>query len=162
MSDREGLVFANCLLSGVGSGLLFDIFRIIRKSFKKERYITNFCDGLFWTVYTVLFIWWIFDVNDGQLRWYIFAGMIFGGSVYFAIFSRFFVPVGVLLLKVIGKTVKISVLILLFPLKFILKFTGSFFIVVFTPLSKLIKKINMLGRFTARIRKKEQILCKKI
>ena len=141
MEQKEIWVFGNCLLSGVGTGMIFDVFRIIRKSFKSGYDITNLCDALFWSVYTLVFAWWIFNINDGELRWFVFAGMSLGGAFYFALLSRIFVPSGVFLVKTLKKAAGMVLKVLLFPLKLILKITGKVWIFAVMPIRKIKKKI---------------------
>ena len=156
MTEKEVEVFVNCLMSGLCAGMLFDVFRVIRKSFRKKRFLTDLCDGIFWSLYTVIFVWWIFKVNDGALRWFVFAGMSIGGAIYFSVLSNFFVPLGLFVSYLLQKFVKTAVLILLFPVKIFLKLSRKFFVCAIIPVRKINKKIAILGCFfkrKARIRK---------
>ena len=119
LSRGEAEVFAVCIISGIFSGILFDSFKIIRRSFKKSAHFTDLCDGLFWTVYACLFIWWIFRINDGELRWFVFSGIILGASAYFVLLSRAVVITGVFLLSLVKKMLFMITEILLFPVKFL-------------------------------------------
>ena len=108
MEERELWVLANCLLSGLIFGVLFDIFRIVRRSFDEKGRMINFFDGLFWMVYTVLFIRRLFIINGGDLRWFVFAGVILGVLLYFSLLSRIFMPIGTFLMKLIKKCIEIA------------------------------------------------------
>ena len=112
MEEKELLVLANCLLSGLLFGLLFDVFRIVRRSFDEKGRFVNFFDGLFWIVYAVLFIRRLFIINGGDLRWFVFAGTFFGILLYFFLLSRIFMPVGIFLMKVVKKCIEKGVLCL--------------------------------------------------
>lgn len=147
MEEKELLVLANCLLSGLLFGLLFDVFRIVRRSFDEKGRFVNFFDGLFWIVYAVLFIRRLFIINGGDLRWFVFAGTFFGILLYFFLLSRIFMPVGIFLMKAVKKCIEISGIILMFPLKMCLKVTNRILITAIMPLNLIRKKLSGLKLF---------------
>ena len=147
MEERELWVLANCLLSGLIFGVLFDIFRIVRRSFDEKGRMINFFDGLFWMVYTVLFIRRIFIINGGDLRWFVFAGVILGVLLYFSLLSRIFMPIGTFLMKLIKKCIKFAVAVLMFPVKLCLKVTHRILITAIVPLGLIKKKLTGLKLF---------------
>ena len=61
-----------CLLmftiTGIAIGILFDIFRILRKSFKTADIITYLQDILFWILSGLIVLFSIYRFNNGEIR----------------------------------------------------------------------------------------------
>ncbi len=67
---------------GIIIGILFDIFRAIRKNFKSSDFVTLIEDIVFLTLTTLLIILSIIRINGGEVRFYIFFGIFFGILIY--------------------------------------------------------------------------------
>ena len=87
------------ILTGVVIGILFDVFRIFRRSFKTSDIITYIHDFLFWILTGVILLFSIFTFNNGELRGYIFIGIIFGIILYILIFSKYFIKIFVTIIS---------------------------------------------------------------
>lgn len=61
MVYNQGILFIIFTLDGILIGILFDIFRILRKSFKTDDFITYIEDILFWLISRYNF--YIFNVQ---------------------------------------------------------------------------------------------------
>ena len=83
------------IISGVVIGIFFDIFRILRKSFKTSNLITYIEDALFWIISGIYFIYMLFKYNNGQIRNYIIVGLLFGLLIYILVISKYFIKVNV-------------------------------------------------------------------
>ena len=55
-------------ISGIAIGIFFDIFRILRKSFKTPDVVTYIEDAIFWILSGVFFLFVLFKFNNGQNR----------------------------------------------------------------------------------------------
>ena len=66
------------ILVGMVIGITYDIFRILRKSFRTIDFITYIQDFLFWIITGVILLYSIFTFNNGELRSYIFIGILLG------------------------------------------------------------------------------------
>ncbi len=124
--ENQALLFAIFIINGVLIGILFDIFRIIRKTFKTTDMITYIHDTLFWLLTGLLTLYFIFIYNNGEIRFYIFLGIMLGITLYMLILSK--------------HIIKISVKIVNF-LKDILVNISSIIIYPFKIIAKIIKKI---------------------
>ena len=60
----EVYIFFIFILLGIIIGIIFDIFRILRKSFKTKDFITNIEDVLFWIISGLLTLFTIFKFNN--------------------------------------------------------------------------------------------------
>lgn len=128
------------ILNGFLIGLLFDTFRILRKSFKTSNFITNIQDITFWILSGLLLIYSIFTFTDGYLRLYIFFGVLFGYILYLLIFSKIYIAFSVYIISFIKKIIYILIVI---PIRFILNILN---IIIFKPVrfifDKLFKKMS--------------------
>ena len=91
------------IITGIVIGILFDIFRILRKSFKTADWITYLQDILFWVFAGCVMLFSIFTFNNGEIRSYVFIGIILGIILYMLSISRFFVKFSVAIIKFFKK-----------------------------------------------------------
>lgn len=93
------------LFTGFIIGILFDIFRILRKSFKNLDFITYIQDVIFWILTGALLLYSIFTFNNGELRSYIFVGIVLGIILYMLIFSNFIIKLTTKLINILKKVI---------------------------------------------------------
>ncbi len=126
--------FVIFIFNGFLIGLLFDTFRILRKSFKTSNFITNIQDIAFWILSGLLLIYSIFTFTDGYLRLYIFIGILLGYILYLLIFSKIYISFSVYIILFIKKIIHLLIMI---PINFILKILN---IIIFKPLKFIFDK----------------------
>lgn len=124
------------ILTGLVIGILFDIFRILRKSFKTTDFITYLEDIIFWILTGCIMLFSIFIFNNGEIRSYVFIGIAIGIISYMLIISRFFVKISVSIIKFIKK-------ILSYPIKLI---KNIFTKIILKPTLKILKNIHNLTK----------------
>lgn len=100
-----------------GIGIIFDIFRIFRKSFKTSDIITYIEDIIFWILSGALTLYMMMVFNDGEIRLYIFIAILLGVSMYILTISRFLIKGSVLVITTIKKVIS---KIFLKPINFII------------------------------------------
>ena len=88
MIDNQMKIFAVFILDGLLIGLLFDFFRIIRKTIKTPNIITYIQDIIFWILTGIVIIYTIFVYNNGQIRLYMFLAIVIGVLIYFITISK--------------------------------------------------------------------------
>lgn len=86
--------FGIFLITGILIGFIFDIFRIVRKTFKSSDLVTYIEDMLFWIICGLILIYSIFIFNNGEIRAYIFIAIFLGIIIYILTISHFFVIIG--------------------------------------------------------------------
>ena len=152
---NQTYVFFIFIICGSLIALLFDIFRIFRKSFKTPDLITYIEDILFWLLTCIILAYTIFKYNNGELRAYIFIGLFIGFTIYLLYISRFVISISV---KVINK-IKIVVLkilnLVLYPFKAVIKLAKK---LLLTPI--LIVFINIRKKLSINLRKSIKMLKK--
>ena len=97
--------FAIFILVGFLIGLLFDMFRISRRTFKTSDIITYLEDILFWILSGLLILFSIFKFNNGDIRAYIILGIFIGLALYMLVFSKIVINTLVKIILVIKQII---------------------------------------------------------
>lgn len=79
------------IAGGLVTGLLFDLYRLVRGVIRPHRFITDLGDLLFWAVATVVMFIILVNDNWGQVRVYVFLGWSIGLLFYRAVLSSSFI-----------------------------------------------------------------------
>ncbi len=121
------------IVLGLIVAFIFDIFRILRKKFKTNNIITYIEDVLFWLISGFLIISAIFKFNDGELRLYLFLGILIGIVMYMLLFAKL---INVIFLKILT------------PVQVIIDFFLSLFKKFYNFINKTIKKCKNKSKKT--------------
>lgn len=113
---KSFLVFC---IAGIIIGILFDIFRIIRRSFKISDIHTLIEDGIFGFLSASFLIFVIFIQNNGEIRWYMFVGIFIGGLIYLLTISKYFIKLNVLILSLIKGIIYKLLKFIFWPIKYV-------------------------------------------
>lgn len=115
----EELALVCCFfLLGVFLAACYDVLRIFRGLIPHGKLLINLEDLLYWIYVAVAIFVMLYEKNDGQLRGYVFGGLLAGMAVYSLSFSRICVPPIIRLLRRIFG-------FLLRPLRVLLRFLGA-------------------------------------
>ena len=136
MAQNQAYLFIVFSLTGVVIGLLFDFFRILRRSFKTSNIITYFEDVLFWILTGVLILYNIWYFNNGEIRIYMFLGIIMGVLIYMLTLSNIIIS---LLSKILISIVKVLEL----PFKTLFSIFHKFFTVIMKIFNIFSKKLKI-------------------
>lgn len=89
--SHQAYVFGCMILCGVLSGVIFDVFRSIRKCTKTCSCVIAAQDLLFWFIELCIVYVTAFEVNNAQLRLYEGVALVLGAVFYFMTFSMYVV-----------------------------------------------------------------------
>ena len=154
MSINQAYLFYIFLLTGILIGLVFDIFRILRKSFKTSDFITILQDILFFLFSSFLITYSLYKFNNGEVRSFVIVGLLSGIIIYFLTFSKVFIKINIKIIEKIKKIVKLTINIILYPFRLIfIFFKKTFFKPVCFILINLHKKINFKTKFAQNKKK---------
>lgn len=128
MITNQAYLFFIFIINGIIIGLLFDFFRILRKSFKTPDIITYIEDLLFWILTGFIVLYSIFTFNNGEIRLYMILAIILGAIIYLLVASSYIIKINVTILNFIKKILKKIFNILLMPFKFLHKIINKIFI----------------------------------
>lgn len=123
--ENQAYLFIIFILNGFLIGVLFDIFRILRKSFKTKDFLTSIEDILFWIISGGIILYTIFKFNNGELRGFIFIGLILGSLLYMLLFSKIFIKVNLYIINLLKKIFHYLIII---PIQFIYKIIKKLFL----------------------------------
>lgn len=103
MAQEQAYLFLVFSLTGVAIGILFDFFRVLRKTFKTADIITYIEDILFWVLAGILILYNIWYFNNGEIRLFMIIGIIMGALIYTLTLSNLFVSIDSFLMSLIKK-----------------------------------------------------------
>ena len=121
MALNQAHIFLIYILSGVLIGIFFDVFRVLRKSFKTPDIVTYIEDIIFWILTGIFLLYITFKFNNGEIRAYIFLGLIAGIAFYILLFSKYFIKINVKIISILKHVMAKMVKILILPLKLLRK-----------------------------------------
>lgn len=117
MATNQAYLFLIFIVNGIIIGLLFDFFRISRKVFITNDVVTYLEDILFWILAGIIVLYSIFVFNNGELRLYMFLGIILGAFAYMLFVSSYIIKINVKIINIFKEILSIFMI----PFKFIYK-----------------------------------------
>lgn len=145
MIGNQAYLFLIFVINGIVIGLLFDFFRILRRSFKTSDLVTYIEDVLFWILTGLILLYTIFAFANGEIRLFMFLGVFFGCLIYMLLLSKYFININVKIILFIKKIILKLISIIIIPIKFVINFFKKIF---FKPIKFI--TIN-LKKITGRI-----------
>jgi len=115
----QAWLFLSTIIVGAAIGLLYDMFRIFRKTAPHAGIAVQLEDLLFWVVATVLTFYYMLHRNYGEIRPFVMLGVVIGVVLYFITISRFIVRACVAVVNYIIKVVVAAIRIILVPIKLV-------------------------------------------
>ena len=114
--ENQAYTFLIFIINGFLIGILLDIFRILRKTFKTRDNITYAQDILFWLISAGIILYSTFKFNNGELRSFIFIGIGIGTLLYILLFSKIFIKINLCAINFIKKILHYIIIV---PIHFI-------------------------------------------
>ena len=105
-------VFVLFFIVGTIIGLIFDLFRVIRKCFKTPDSITLLEDLIFISISGCLIIYGIIIINNGEIRLFLFLAIFLGMLIYFLTISNLYVIILYEIVNLCKKILKMPLLCL--------------------------------------------------
>lgn len=130
MTINQAYLFIVFTINGIFIGILFDFFRILRKSFKTINFITNIEDIIFWILTGISIIFCMYKFTDGNIRLFMFLGLLLGTVTYILTISKIVIKISVKILVTIKQLIK-----------FILRPFKIFFDYIKEKMTKKVKKM---------------------
>lgn len=121
MIANQAYLFLIFTINGILIGILFDIFRILRKSFETSDIVTYIEDILFWILAGFILLYSIFKFSNGEIRFYMFIGIFIGCILYMLMFSKFFIKINVKIITTLKNIISKIISIIILPIKIIFK-----------------------------------------
>lgn len=143
---NQANLFLIFVINGTIIGLVFDIFRILRKSFKTSDIITTIEDILFWIITGIIVLYSIFVFNNGEIRFFMFIGIFLGVMLYMVLLSNYIIKISVKTITIIKIILAFIFKIIIYPFQVIYKITKKLLkkpiLFCFINLKKTIRQIE--------------------
>ncbi|EFM10880.1 spore cortex biosynthesis protein YabQ [Paenibacillus curdlanolyticus YK9] len=86
--NEQWLTLGLMLLSGIGMGIVFDGYRVVSHELRFAKWTLPLFDLLYWAAATLVVFQVLSAGNNGEVRAYVFLGLVIGVVVYFLMLSR--------------------------------------------------------------------------
>lgn len=103
---EEGRLLLLSLFCGMLFMAIYDVLRVFRGVVRHSVLAVNIEDYLYWVFVGLRTFLFLFQKNEGMIRWYVIVGIGCGMILFFGGISRFTVPAGVCLIQKFTKTVE--------------------------------------------------------
>lgn len=113
-------LFLYAIAMGVLLGMIYDLTRIFRKAIKHPNFFVQIEDGLYWVICALLMFAILYMHNYGQVRSFMFLGMVLGAMFYFLTFSIIFMKIAVWCIDLIKRTIRWLIHIISIPIKMLI------------------------------------------
>ncbi|MBP2655860.1 MAG: yabQ [Firmicutes bacterium] len=80
--------FLLTILAGVILGVVFDVYRVMRGVFRPRWIVTSVTDLFYWLLATAIVFVTLIAGNGGEVRFYVFLGLVSGVAVYYRLLSK--------------------------------------------------------------------------
>lgn len=146
MIVNQAYLFLIFTINGIIIGMLFDIFRILRRSFKTSDIVTYIQDVLFWILTGFILLYSVFTFSNGEIRLYMFLGVFLGCLLYMLICSKYFIKINVKIVVTLKVIIQKIISILIVPIKMIIKIINKIFFKPIKFITINLQKIKIISR----------------
>ena len=136
MAQNQVYLFLVFSLTGMVIGILFDFFRILRRTIKTSNIVIYIQDLLFWILAGILILYNIWYFNNGEIRTYLFLGIILGVFIYMFTLSD-------ILIYLFSKLLYIFISFFKIPIKIINLIFSNIMLFIVTIFKNITKKFTI-------------------
>ena len=140
--------FAFTVLIGVVAGFCYDLYKVTRGTLRLRKIGTALGDVLFWIVLTGVVFTLLLMSNWGEVRLYVFLGLVLGAVIYLSILSRSTTSLLQLTFKTIRRLWKFFIRLLDFVWRLICLPFRFLYLAVAVPLGLV---TGLLGKITHKL-----------
>jgi spore cortex biosynthesis protein YabQ len=145
------------MIGGLAVGLLFDLFRLSRKYIHTKDFITYVEDIVFWILVGIIVLVTVYYSNHGEIRGYVFLGLILGSLLYFLTLSKIVSQALTFIINVLIDWARVLIRIISFPINIIMNLSTKIAKKIYKLLDALI-----LGRILNIIKKNKNFIRSRI
>ena len=98
--------FLYTLLTGIILGIIFDFYRVFRGICRPHIWITSITDLIYWLLATILVFMALLVGNSGEVRLYIFIGLLLGVALYYRLASHAVICLVLRALKIVRRMMR--------------------------------------------------------
>lgn len=120
------MTFVVTIAIGALLGILFDFYRVVHGRVRPRAIFTSVSDFIYWIAATVIIFAGLVASNWGELRAYVFIGLLGGAIIYFRLLSRYITAIFIrfltMLIWTVGWTGRTLNLVFFKPIAWMLAF----------------------------------------
>lgn len=124
--SSQAWLFLYTVAVGMGIGLFYDVFRVIRKTTPHASLTVQLEDMFFWVIVTGCMFYFMLNQNYGEIRLFTMVGAGCGIALYFATISRVVLKVAVITVNYLKRVFSAAFKIILLPINFIWSLISPF------------------------------------
>lgn len=113
----QAYIFFIFIINGIIIAFIFDLFRISRKTFKTPDFLTYIEDILFWIITCIILAYSIYTYNNGEIRFYMFIGLLIGAIIYIITISKYIIKIFVKIIDKIKHILQLLTKFVIYPIK---------------------------------------------
>lgn len=116
-------------------GLFYDVFRIVRVAVRAPSPVVFIQDVVFWFLAGLCTFIFIFAINAGELRLFLFLGILAGAAAYYFTLGMLVIAFAKAVVSFIKRALRLVFRVLTYPLRVLCRIFGPF-------MAKNLKKIK--------------------
>lgn len=121
-TGQQAMLALLCIISGMITGVLFDLYRLIRGIEHPNGIVTFIQDILFW-ILTALLVFIFLSVNDyAYIGAYVYLCIIIGIGLHFYFLSKVFISISYKLINAAGKFLRVTKNIICLPFELVINY----------------------------------------
>ena len=160
MISNQAYIFIIFVIVGGIIGIIFDFFRILRKTIKTKDFMTYLEDILFCIITGIIVLYSIFFFNNGEFRMYMFIGILIGVLMYLLTICPYIIKINVYILRKIIFICKKIAEFLILPFRLIYKGISKIFkpikFIIINVRRKVYKKVNKIKKIIKKYKKPQK------
>ncbi len=122
MVENQALIFIVFTFTGILLGILFDFFRVFRRTFNTIDIITYLEDILYWILAGIIVLYNIWFFNNGEIRFFMIIGIVMGAIIYSLLFSPILIKIETMILTKLKNIIMFFYKIIIIPIEKIINF----------------------------------------
>lgn len=119
MTIQIRLVFFS-IFAGAITGMLFDLYRLLRGIETPNKVLTFFEDILFWIFASLVVFVFLLLTNYAYMGIYVYMYLAIGIYLYIKLISKIFIKIQYGIIKVVGKAFRVTKNTLLYPFELVI------------------------------------------
>lgn len=147
--------------SGGALGAVFDVYRIVAGHVRFGRLLVSAIDLLYWIAATIIVFRVLYITNSGEVRVFVFLGLLLGLSMYYALISTFVIRATRMIIRAVQAVaawcVRVFQLMVIRPLRWLyrllmalLGFLAALTVFLYKVVLQLLYPVWMLLRWITR------------
>ena len=150
---------------GLVMGIIFDFYYVLRCLLKLRKIFIHIGDLFIWLFMIALVFATLIYINWGEMRFYVFLGIILGTLIYYLVFSKYIRIIYEYIIKAVLKILYIVKSIILFPFKLVargLLYLAGVIIILSIWLTKPLRSFIVNSRVFVKLKKLKTVVSRVI